>query len=90
MPHESDVKDVANRPEEPIREPVDNWPLVDNSGGQEGVEAVFVVLVVDDVFEDEEDVDEEEVVDDESDLALSVLAGVAEALDLLESRESVR
>ncbi|SFQ18377.1 hypothetical protein SAMN05421854_109200 [Amycolatopsis rubida] len=52
--------------------------------------AVFVVLVVEDVFEDEEDVDEEEVVDDESDVALSVLAGVAEALDLLESRESVR
>lgn len=54
------------------------------------MEAVFVVLVVEDVFEDEEDVDEEEVVDDESDLALSVLAGVAEVLDLLESRESVR
>ena len=56
------------------------------------MEAVFVVLEVEDVVEDEEDADdeEEEVVDDESDLALSVLAGVAEALDLLDSRESVR
>ena len=56
------------------------------------MEAVFVVLEAEDVDEDEEDVDdeEEEVVDEESDLALSDLAGVAEVLDLLESRESVR
>ena len=53
------------------------------------MEAVFVALEEEDVVEDE-DVDEEEVVDDESDLLPSVLAGVAEVLDLLASRESVR
>jgi hypothetical protein len=59
---------------------VDNRGVVDNPGGQDAAAAVFVVP-------EEEDA---ELVSGFDSVLVSVFAGVATVLDLLESRESVR